>query len=572
MADSLRPSDSSGAPAPVGRTSGAPALVERTSGSPGAVLVDSTRPTGHYDAPVPDPGITQPRLNIVGYVRFFWRQLTSMRTALLLLLLLALAAIPGSLVPQVSSDPNGVIQYKANNPTIAPILDKLGVFTTYYSVWFSAIYLLLFISLIGCVIPRTKHHFDALRARPPKTPARLERLEGFTSQPTDADAATAITTATTLLKRQGYRTQPYASIAGGEPDSVSAERGYLRETGNLVFHIALIGVLITVAIGGGFGYTGQRVVVEGFAFTNSLASYDSFNPGRFFSDTQLDPYSIALNSFKPVYEQNNVAALGQPIDYTANVTSTVRGQDSQKDVIKVNSPLSIGGTEVYLLGNGYAPVVIVRDASGNIVFNQPIAFLPQDANLTSLGIIKIPDGLGQQLGMRGFLYPTAVTLASGAFASNYPDLLNPTLTLEVFAGDLGLDNGVGTNAYALNTDKLTEIAGRKATAPTLELHVGGTVQLPNGLGSIELASIPRFASLDVHHDPSSGWVLLFAVLVVAGLVTSLFIPRRRLWVKFVPGGTLEYAGLARGDDPGLNTAVAEFAEKHADQLGSKIKS
>ena len=525
---------------------------------------DPARPSDHFDS---EQVIAQPQLDAVGYARFFWRQLTSMRTALLLLLLLAIAAIPGSLVPQVSSDPNGVIQFKAANPTLAPILDTLQVFNTYTSVWFSAIYLLLFVSLIGCVIPRTKHHLDALRAKPPKTPANLSRLEGFTTRDVDTDAATAVTEADAVLRKQGYRTERYC-------DSVSAERGYLRETGNLVFHTALIGVLVSVGIGGGFGYTGQRVVVEGQAFVNSLASYDSFNPGRFFTDAQLEPYTIALDSFKVSYEQENLKALGQAIDFTAKVTTTMRGADSQPATIKVNEPLAIGGTQVYLLGNGYAPDVIVRDADGAVVFSQPVAFLPQDANLTSLGIIKVPDGLDQQLGMRGFLYPTTAQLASGALTSNYPDLLNPTLTLEVYAGDLGLDNGQGSNAYALNTDSLTQIAGRKSDAPTIELGIGDRVDLPNGLGSIELAAIPRFASLDVHHDPSQGWVLLFSVLVVAGLVTSLFIPRRRLWVKAVTseaGVTLEYAGLARGDDPTLVAAVADLADKHTEQLQRRVE-
>ncbi len=528
---------------------------------------DATRPAGHIDAP---DTITQPRLGFVGYLRFFWRQLTSMRTALLLLLLLAIAAIPGSLVPQVSSDPNGVIQYKAANPTLAPVLDTLGVFNTYTSVWFSAIYLLLFISLIGCVIPRTKHHFDALRARPPRTPANLQRLEGFITRTTTADAATAVATAQAVLRKQRYRTELFASKPGGEPDSVSAERGYLRETGNLVFHTALIGVLVTVGVGGGFGYTGQRVVVEGQAFSNSLASYDSFNPGRFFTDSSLEPFTIALDKFTPVYEQSNLNALGQAVDYTADVTTTLRGQQSQKQTIKVNSPLEIAGDQVYLLGNGYAPEVIVRDPQGAVVFDQPTAFLPQDANLTSLGIIKIPDGLTQQLGMRGFLYPTTVALSSGALTSNYPDLLNPTLTLEVYSGDLGLDNGRGSNAFALNTDSLTQIAGRKAASPTIELHVGDRIDLPNGLGSIELKAIPRFVSLDVHHDSAQGWVFLFAALAVAGLITSLFIPRRRVWVKVVRGRgrtlTLQYAGLARGDDPGLNAAVEDIADRHSQQL------
>lgn len=547
---------------PVSDSTGDPTHVSTTGRT-----ADPTRPLGHIDSGSSDT-ISQPKLGPVGYLRFFWRQLTSMRTALFLLLLLAIAAIPGSLVPQVSSDPNGVVQYRAANPELSAVLDTFQVFTTYSSVWFSAIYLLLFVSLIGCVIPRTKHHLDALRARPPRTPARLDRLEGFLRRETEVDAAAAVTAAEWVLRRQRYRTQVFG-------DSVSAERGYLRETGNLVFHTALIGVLVAVGFGGGFGYTGQRVVVEGYAFANQLPSYDSFNPGRFFTESALEPYSIAVDSFEATYEQNNVDALGQPIDFTANVRTTVPGGEPQEGRIKVNSPLEIGGTQVYLLGNGYAPVVTVRDPDGTVVFSQPTAFLPQDANLFSIGIIKIPDGLAEQIGIRALFYPTAVQTDSGELASTYPDLINPTLTMEVFAGDLGLDNGQGTNAYALDTDSLTEIAGRAADAATIFLTPGQSIDLPNGLGSIEFTSVPRFVSLDVHHDPAQAWVLVFAVLVVAGLVTSLFIPRRRLWVKAVTDAegavTLEYAGLARGDDPGLDAAVAEFADRHADELRLRLE-
>ena len=527
---------------------------------------DSYRPQGHYDAA--EAPIQQPKLGLVGYLRFFWRQLTSMRTALFLLLLLAIAAIPGSLVPQVSSDPNGVIQYKANNPELAPILDKLGVFTTYSSIWFSAIYLLLFISLIGCVIPRTKHHFDALRARPPKTPANLRRLEGFTTRTTTGDATAAVEAARALLKRSGYRTEVYG-------DSVSAERGYLRETGNLVFHTALIGVLIAVGIGGGFGYTGQRVVVEGNAMTNTLASYDSFNPGRFFTDSALVPYSIAVDSFVPTYETTNIDAFGQPIDYVANVHTTLRGGDAQKATIKVNEPLTIGDTQVYLLGNGYAPVLTIKDPDGTVVFSQPTACLPQDANLTSNCIIKLPDGLAEQVGMIGFFYPSAVPFDDGTLTSNFPDTINPVISLFMYTGDLGLDNGVGSNAYALSLDNLTQIAGNDSETPAIKLSPGESADLPDGLGTIEFTAVPRFVSLDVHHDPAQGWVLLFAVLVVAGLVTSLFIPRRRVWIKVVSSSdgelALEYAGLARGDDPGLDAAVAELADRHIDQLTPKVE-
>jgi cytochrome c biogenesis protein len=440
-------------------------------------------------------------------------------------------------------------------------------------VWFSAIYLLLFASLVGCVIPRTKHHFDALRAKPPRTPVRLPRMAGFQSRTlTSGQAAAAkepIAAARELLRRSGYRV---ALFEDARSTSVSAERGYLRETGNLVFHGALVGILLAVGLGGGFGYNGQKVVVVGQSFVNSLPSYNSFNPGRFFNDASLQPFSIRVDSLDVAYETKNVNAMGEPLDYTAHVTTTGPGSASGTTTIKVNDPLEIGGTQVYLLGNGYAPTITVRDPDGTIVFQDSVPFLPQDANLTSLGVVKVPDGLAKQLGMIGFFYPTKgdSQTSSGAFASTFPGLKNPLLTLNVYQGDLGVNSGVPQSVYNLDTDKLTQLTGPGTKLKALELAPGQTAQLPNGLGSVSFDNVKRFASLDVHHDPTQIWVLLFAILVLAGLLTSLFVPRRRIWVKAIRGDdgslTLEYAGLARGDDPNLTAAVNALADRHIASL------
>jgi cytochrome c biogenesis protein len=549
-----------------------------------------SRPSDHYDSAAPAPkgsGVAQPKLGVVGYLRFFWRQLTSMRTALFLLLLLAVAAVPGSLFSQRSSDPNGVTQYFQQNPDLAPILDKFQLFDVYTSVWFSAIYLLLFVSLIGCVIPRTLHHARALRSRPPKTPAHLERLGSFAAfeivpGQTDAGgapitAATAVDSARRLLRRSGYRTQ----LFDGRGLSVSAERGYLRETGNLVFHTALIGILVAVGVGGGFGYTGQKVLVTGQVFANVRLAFDSFTPGRFFTDSALDPYRIKLDSFTAKYETENLNAFGQPIDYTAKVT-TYQGTAAKgtKETIKVNSPLAIGGNQVYLLGNGYAPKITVRDPEGDVVFSGATPFLPQDANLTSLGVLKIPDGLKKQLGIRGLFYPTAAQDKAGITSSTNPDLLKPELALVLYTGNLGIDKGEPKSVYSLDTTKLTEIAGPDVDTTSIHLTPGQKADIPGGLGTItfdnvspkgatnELKSVPRFASLDIHRDPTQGWVLFFAILVLLGLLTGLFVPRRRVWVKAVEleGGSirLEYAG--------LDGAVADIAAKHSQQLGLRLTS
>ncbi len=524
--------------------------------------MEPLRPSDHHDSK--RESITQPKLNAVGWLRFGWRQLTSMRTALVLLLLLAVAAIPGSLVPQRSADPNGVIRFKRNNPDLFPILDGLQLFDTYSSAWFSAIYLLLFISLIGCVIPRTLHHWRALRAAPPATPARLNRLVGFTERQAEGQVDDVLDDGERVLRRQGYRVVRYG-------DSISAERGYIRETGNLVFHFSLVLVLIAVGFLGGFRYYGQRVIVEGQTFTNQLTSYDSFSPGRFFDESRLDPFSIRLDEFVPVYDLDTTTGFPIALDYTAAVTIVEQGGEREEE-IKVNQPVGIGSTTTYLLGNGFAPWITVRDAAGTAVFSQPVPFLPQDSNLTSLGVIKVPDGLDQQVGLIGFFYPSAAQLESGALTSLFPEPDQPVVTLNAFVGDLGINDGVPRNVYALNTDSLTQLTGGDSGTESIILGMGDSAQLPSGLGSVEFTSLPRFVSVEIHHDPTQAVVLVAALLALAGLLTSLFVPRRRLWVAAAARDgvvDLQYAGLSRGDDPGLEAAVSQLAQQHEQAISGR---
>lgn len=536
--------------------------------------------------------IAAPELGLKGWLRWFWRQLTSMRVALILLLLLAVAAIPGSLLPQRSADPNGVLQYEQDHPKMFPVLDAFPIqaFDVYGSVWFSAIYLLLFISLIGCVLPRLVHHWKAWRGTPPKTPVRLQRMPGFTEvrvsnpdatpEERDAFARRAVDEAAAILKKWRYRVEVQRAAPRGTPElSVSAERGYLRETGNLLFHISLVGVLISVGVGGFFTFNGQRVLVEGETMVNQLIDYDSADSGRSFDSGSLLPFSLRLNSLDVSYmtpDDGNVSAIGQVKDYIADMTLIDPDGDESEHTIRVNHPLRVHGSPVYLTANGYAPLITVRNSEGEVVYREAMPFIPQDNhNMTSLGVVKVPHGItgsdrtDTQLGLRGFFYPTQTELDTGAYSSNYPDLLNPVLTLDVFTGDLGLDQGIPQSVYVLDTGKMEQLTGRAVDQKSLELKPGKTVELPDGLGTVTFESVPRYASFDVMHNPAQLWVLIFALAALGGLIWSLFVPRRRMWVKAVPtedGVVLQYAALARGDDPSLERAVEELRERHREQL------
>jgi len=528
--------------------------------------VEPLRPSDYDDGTAAKP-IVQPTLSATGWGRFLWRQLTSMKTALVLLLLLALASIPGSLVPQRSSDPNGVIRYEREDPELFALLDGLQLFDTFTSVWFSAIYLLLFISLIGCILPRTQHHLRALRQPPPATPSRLDRLEHYRVLTAKGEPEELVGKAQQVLKKAGYRVAP-------EKESVAGERGYLRETANLAFHFALVGMLVALAAGTGFKYSGQKVIIEGQTFTNQLSSYDTFNPGRFFSEGAMAPYALGLERFVPEYSFDLTSGFANPLDFRAHMTVTT-ADGSESALLRVNEPLDIQGTSVYLLGNGFAPWVTVRSGEGDIVFSQPVPFLPQDSNLTSVGVVKLPDGLEEQTGLLGFLYPSAVQLPSGALSSVYPEPDQPVLTFNVFEGDLGLNEGIPRNVYSLDTESLTQITGGDTGADSLIVGLGQTVDLPDGRGSVEFQSLPRFISVDVHRDPTQLPVGISAAVIFGGLVVSLFVTRRRAWIRVVPGRkgadpTVEFAALARGDDPGLEAEldrlVADFSQNRDPKL------
>jgi cytochrome c biogenesis protein len=378
-----------------------------------------TTPEGLRHAAEERDGPDLPRLGARGWARWAWRRLTSMRTALLLLMLLAVAAIPGSVFPQRRIDPSAVETYLADNPASGPWLDRLGAFDVYASPWFSAIYLLLFVSLVGCIVPRSRLHWRAVRARPPATPRRLERMPAYARATVDAAPDEVLAAARTALGRRRYRR------ADGE-GSVAAERGHGAETGNLVFHISLVGLLAGIAAGSFLGYSGQALVVEGETWANVLPRYDSFTPGRAVDGDDLPPFSLTLDRLSVEFEDEvGGNQFGQPRRFEADLAVRPGGTgDAQERVMRVNKPLDVGGTRMFLVGNGYAPVITVRDGRGDVVHDGPVAFLPQDSSYTSNGVLKLPDAQPAQLGIRAFLLPTYVDAPRGP-VSVFPGLTRP---------------------------------------------------------------------------------------------------------------------------------------------------
>ncbi len=490
-----------------------------------------------------------PTLGVIGWARWFWRQLTSMRVALLLLLLLSLGAIPGSLIPQSGTDATKVADFQQNHTILGPVYDKLGLFHVYSSVWFSAIYILLFVSLIGCIVPRSWQFVGQLRGRPPGAPRRLNRLPAYTTWRTGAEPEQVREAALALLKKRRFR----AHVAG---DAVAAEKGYLREFGNLAFHIALVVMLVAFAWGQLFKSEGNKLIVEGGGFSNVLTQYDDFKSGNLFTQDDLDPFSFNLDKFTGTYETSGPNR-GTPRTYQAAVHYSVGAYGKgKKTTIKVNEPLVIGDSKVYLTAHGYAPVITVRDGKGNVVFSDAVPLLPLDSNVTSTGAIKVMDGYRnakaqkEQLGFQAAFLPTYG--GGTSVVSQFPALTNPVLNLEAYHGDLGVDAGIPQSVYQLDKTNLKGFKDSKGQQLRKNLRPGQTMQLPNGAGSVTFEKgIKEWANFQVTRQPGAGWALGGAVTAIFGLAGSLFIQRRRVWVRAAKGDdgvtVVEMAGLGRSE-------------------------
>ncbi|ARP70744.1 cytochrome c biogenesis protein ResB [Streptomyces pluripotens] len=522
-------------------------------------------------APREEP-VSTPGLGVIGWVRWFWRQLTSMRVALLLLLLLSLGAIPGSLIPQTGADINKVQAFRDAHKTLAPIYDKLGLFHVYSSVWFSAVYILLFVSLIGCIVPRTWQFVGQLRGRPPGAPKRLDRLPAYTTWRTTADPEQIREAALALLKKRRFR----AHAAG---DAVAAEKGYVRELGNLVFHVALIVLLVAFASGQMYKSDGTKLMVEGDGFSNALPMYDDFKSGSLFRNDDLVPFSFDLKDFRATYEVTGPNR-GTARTFEAKIAYSKGAYGKERPTtIKVNEPLKIDDAKVYLVSHGYAPVITVRDAKGKVVYHDAVPLLPLDGNVTSQGVIKVMDGYRnaqgkkEQLGIKAFFLPTYG--GGDSVLSEFPALLNPVLHLEPYHGSLGVDAGIPQSVYQLDKTHMKDYKDAKGKQLLANLRPGQTMKLPGGAGSVTFGkTVKEWAGFEIVQEPGSGWALGGALAAIFGLAASLFIQRRRVWVRAVRGAdgvtVVEMAGLGRSESAKVPEELGDLAGTLYDQAPGAV--
>lgn len=487
-----------------------------------------------------------------------WRWLRRMSTALVLLFALATAAVLATFVPQEPVIARTVDSWRTGvagpGQGWARLFDALSLFDVFGSWWFMALVALLLISLTGCLVPRYAAFWKAARCQPPAG-RNLDRLTHHEVMRAGIDAEAALAAAERVLRR--YRRRRTEAADGTR--QLAVERGHWREAGSLLFHTAFYVLLVGVVIVHAFGWTGQVNVVEGDAFTDTTLGYQAQSPGRFWDAAKHRGFTAHLDDFDVSYYRQQPFV---PSAFVSRVTIEDQGREVIREApVRVNHPLIYRGMKIYQARFGFAPELVMRTTDGVELFRAPV-LLTQSGPFW-LGREKVAPGNPAkgmpQIGVDLALLPDA-SIVDGQIRVNSPEARNPRLAVSLYAGDLGLTQPAPLPSL--------DWAERDLVGQAM-LRPGGSAEMVNGNLIVEFASLPMWSGFQVSHRPGLGILLLAGILILAGLVPSLYSYRRRMWVEARQRGDgceVVLAGVALQRKP----AFAEEFQRIRDQIAAAL--
>jgi cytochrome c biogenesis protein len=349
----------------------------------------------------------------LGVVKFYarreWKTLARMRTAIILLGIVAGLSIIATLLPQKALQPEKASAYLQAHQTLGPLWDQLGLFSVYESWPLLLAAGLMYISLGNCVLTRGRALYKRWRMKLPRN------------------------------------------------------HQFIGEVGSLVFHLSFFVLLGGILYGKAFGFTAFVNVVEGQSVVEARPSYDQIEEGLFFGADQHKGYEVRVDSFNASYYAN-----GKPKEFVSHVEVFDQGRKVTAKDIRVNDYLDYRSVKFYQASYGWAPIIQVTDPKGNRVFDSPVEFFgdPQLQN----GILKVPAAgpPGEQLGALMFFAPDLQQGPSSA-AAGTANANNPAVLFRFFKGDLQANRTLNVNE--LDTTRMTQfwtggvLLGQTATLP-----------------------------------------------------------------------------------------------------------
>ncbi|MDP2675738.1 MAG: cytochrome c biogenesis protein ResB [Dehalococcoidia bacterium] len=452
---------------------------------------------------------------IVGRI---WRFFTSVRLALVLILILTAAILVGTLLdqipPSVLSDSSQHAQWLERARTKygvwTNVFDFLGLFNIFHGLWFRALIGLLTVNIIVCTLNRWKGIWATVfppRVRMSDTFFQHARYNATFAAPMTLPVAAERVKRS--LRRSRYRVR-----IEGDDDSVAiyADRNRFSRFGTYLAHLSLVMILAGTVVGGMWGFSDSEfVVAEGATRTLGLGTN----------------ISVGLEHFTDEYYLE-----GPPKDFRSEIIIYEGGKEVKRGTTRVNSPVKYKGIRFHQAFFGQAAVMEVKDAAGAELFSAAL--------------------------------PLAWETSEGGRPVGSFDLQDQGMTVYVIGPRSG-ENDPLVPAGEMRVEVYKRDGGTLITADNLSQ---GTAKQVAGL-DFTFSRESRFTGLKVVKDPGTNIIWVASALMVIGLVMLFYFPHRRLWalVKRRDDGTAEVrVGMTAQRDMSLESEFGRLRERIASAL------
>ena len=373
---------------------------------------------------------------------------------------------------------------------VVDAFERLQLFHVFTSTWFTLGLIVLVISIVVCTLDRTPRLWRQSKE------IRVVQPDAFYDPGLpDRAALTGLDEATVAaaLRRGRF------AVRAAEVDGVRylyGDRHRWTKLATLLSHLGLILFLIAGVVTWRLGDEQGLVVGEGDTLT--VPPIDT-------------PGLLLVKNYR--FEAPGFAETGQATDFTTDLGVFQNGQEIARKTIRVNDPLAVAGYTFHENGFGAAPVLLISDAAGKPLWDGPVP-LTEQADGSPYGTMSVPGrDIGLSLLLRRGSDGTGVLLVA-------PYRVTGTQT-----------DGSPRIEY-LDDAALALTAGRGDVPPGLDFSIG-------------VRSFSDYVLLIAKKDPGQGIVWTAFVLLIIGLATTFYLPRRRIWARLSPAGELRL--VARSD-------------------------
>lgn len=420
-----------------------------------------------------------------------WHFFTSVRLALVLILLITAAVLAGTLLdqasPSVISDSDLYTQWLARAegrygvfPT--RVFDFFDLFNVFHTLWFRLLIGLLTVNIVVCSLNRWKGIWrTAFPTRIRMTDTFFQHARFSARYVMDEPAEAAAATVKKGLKRARYRVSTEAE-AGSM--ALYADRNRFSRFGTFISHLSLVLLLAGTVVGGLLGRSDPEFIVpEGMTRAVGLG-------------TDL---SVRLEHFTDEYYVE-----GPPKDFRSELVIFKNGEEVKRGTARVNSPLGYEGMRFFQSFFGQTAVMLVTAKDGTSLYDGPV--------------------------------PLAWQTREGSRPVGSFTLGSENLEVWVMGPRSGQVDPL-VPAGEMRIEVYESSSGALRTATNLSQ---GTEQDVSGL-NYTFVREGRFTGLSVAKDPGVKIVWVASALMIIGMAMLFYLPHRRLWAscKETPDGKTE---------------------------------